>query len=150
MSNFASMKRHLLILWTLSLFLVASGCKKNNNRDFPIVSFDEYIYLNNPSSLELLNIGGAISHSGGYRGLLIYRRFNNNDQNDFGAFDRACPAHYAQDCSVLEISDDRTFAECSCGGEKYLLFDGSPTADALTSLMEYRCTFDGVVIRIRN
>jgi len=144
------MKRHLLFLWTLSLFLVASACKKNNNRDFPIVSFDEYIYINNPSSLELLNIGGAITHSGGYRGLIVYRRFNTNTQSDFGAFDRACPTHYREECSVLEISDDRTFAECPCGGEEYLLFDGSPHTDAVTSLMEYQCTFDGVVIRIRN
>jgi hypothetical protein len=144
------MKRYLLPLWTLSLFMVASACEKNNNRDFPIVSFNEYIYLNNPSSLELLNIGGAISHSGGYRGLLIYRRFNSNDQNDFGGFDRACPTHYAEDCSVLEISNDRTYAECACGGERYLLFDGSPSTNAITSLVEYRCTFDGVVIRIQN
>jgi hypothetical protein len=144
------MKRYLLLLWTLSLFMVASACEKNNNRDFPIVSFNEYIYLNNPSSLELLNIGGAISHSGGYRGLLIYRRFNSNDQNDFGGFDRACPTHYAEDCSILEISNDRTYAECACGGERYLLFDGSPSTNAITSLVEYRCTFDGVVIHIQN
>ncbi|MGK0406840.1 MAG: hypothetical protein ACJAZH_000657 [Roseivirga sp.] len=130
--------------------MVASACEKNNNRDFPIVSFNEYIYLNNPSSLELLNIGGAISHSGGYRGLLIYRRFNSNDQNDFGGFDRACPTHYAEDCSILEISNDRTYAECACGGERYLLFDGSPSTNAITSLVEYRCTFDGVVIHIQN
>lgn len=88
--------------------------------------------------------------AGGYRGLIIFRRYLNNDTYDFGAFDRACPEHYAEDCSQLEISEDRVYAECPCHGEKYLLFDGSPNENAVISMVEYQCTFDGAVIRVRN
>ncbi len=143
------MKRFSLI-WTLILLSVASGCRKNNQRDFPVVSFDERLFLNNPSNIELQNPGGAVYHFGGFRGLIVFRRFVNNDVRDFAAYDRACPQHYAEDCSLLELSEDRVFVECPCHGEKYLLFDGSPGQDATISLVEYQCTFDGSVIRVRN
>lgn len=140
----------LSYILTLIFVTVASGCEKNNQRDFPVVSFDEYIYLNNPSNIELQSPGGAIYNPGGYRGLIIFRRYANNDASDFAAFDRACPTHYQEDCSQLELSDDRVFAECPCHGEKYLLFDGSPGENAVISMVEYRCTFDGAIIRVRN
>ncbi|MCR9153043.1 MAG: hypothetical protein NXI09_02960 [Bacteroidetes bacterium] len=142
-------KRFLLLL-TIILLSVASACEKNTQRDFPFISFDEYIYLNNPSNIELQNPGGAVITSGGYRGLIIFRRFINNDVRDFAAYDRACPTHYEEDCSLLELSEDRVFAECPCHGEKYLLFDGSPGEDAVISMVEYQCTFDGSLIRARN
>lgn len=142
-------KRSLLLL-TIILLSVASACEKNTQRDFPFISFDEYIYLNNPSNIELQNPGGAVITPGGYRGLIIFRRFINNDVRDFAAYDRACPTHYEEDCSLLELSEDRVFAECPCHGEKYLLFDGSPGEDAVISMVEYQCTFDGSLIRARN
>ncbi len=144
------MFKRLSYIWTLIFLSVASSCQKNNQRDFPIVSFDQYLYLNNPSNIELQNPGGAVYYLGGYKGLIIFRRFANNDVRDFAAYDRACPTHYEEDCSLLELSDDRVYAECPCHGEKYLLFDGSPAEDAVISMVEYRCTFDGSVIRIRN
>lgn len=135
---------------TILFLIVASACEKSQQRDFPVVSVDEYIYLNNPSNIDLLSPGGVITFGGGYRGLIIYRRYNNNDINDFGAFDRACPEHYRDACSVLEIDSDNLYATCPCEGEKYFLFDGAPAENATTSLVEYRCTFDGAVIRVRN
>lgn len=142
--------KRLSLLLTLIFLSVASACKKNQQRDFPLVSFDQYIYLNNPSNIELQSPGGAVYFNGGYRGLIIFRRYGNNQVDDFAAFDRACPKHYSEDCSQLELSDDRVFAECPCHGEKYLLFDGSPGEGATISMVEYRCTFDGAVIRARN
>jgi nitrite reductase/ring-hydroxylating ferredoxin subunit len=145
-----TMNKPSLYLLTFFLLTVASACEKNNQRDFPFVSFNEIIYLNNPSSIELQSPGGAAFNPGGYRGLIIFRRFANNEVGDFAAYDRACPEHYADDCSSLELSDDRVFAECVCHGEKYLLFDGSPGESATISMLEYRCTFDGTVIRASN
>ncbi len=145
-----SFMKRLTPLLTIVFLLVASACEKTQRRDFPVVSIDEYIYLNNPANIELQNPGGVITFGGGYRGLIIYRRYNNNALNDFGAFDRACPQHYRENCSVLEIDEDRLYATCPCGGEKYVLFDGAPAQDATTSMVEYRCTFDGAVIRVSN
>lgn len=142
--------RRLSLYLTIVFVSVASSCEKNNQRDFPIISFDEVIFLNNPSNIELQSPGGAVFANGGFRGLIVFRRFANNDINDFAAFDRACPEHYDEDCSRLELSDDRVFAECPCHGEKYLLFDGSPGENATISMVEYRCTFDGTLIRVSN
>jgi hypothetical protein len=141
--------KNFYTLLTVFLLGVASGCENNSGRNFPNVSFEEYVYLNNPTSLPLLNIGGAITHPGGYNGLLVYRRYLGN-ANDFAAYDRGCPTHYREDCGQLTISDDQSFAECSCGGEKYLLFDGSPSELAETSLVEYPATQNAGVLVIRN
>lgn len=130
--------------------MVAPACKKSNPRDFPLVAIDEIVYLSNGTSQPLQTIGGSIFHNGGFRGLIIYRRFNNMDGRDFAAYDRACPQHYEEDCSRLEKSDDNLFVECPCHGERYLLFDGSPDSSGSISLMEYRATSDGQTVRIRN
>jgi nitrite reductase/ring-hydroxylating ferredoxin subunit len=129
--------------------MVASGCGENNQRNFPNISFEEYIYLNNPSNLPLQNVGGAVTHPGGYKGLIIYRRYFNNN-NDFAAYDRGCPTHYQDNCGQLILSNDGSFAECPCEGEKYLLFDGSPSTDATISLVPYQANLNGQVIVVRN
>lgn len=139
-----------LAFWTLILLGVASACKDDRIRDFPQVGFEEYIYLNNPSSAELRSPGGAIFHTGGFRGLIIVRRFMNGNQRDFAAYDRACPQHFREDCSRLEFDEDNLFVKCPCHGEKYLLFDGSPSDDANISLFEYSATFNSSVVVVRN
>lgn len=135
---------------TVLFILVACACEKNRNRDFPNIAFEEFIYLNNPGNIELQHVGGATFHQGGFKGLIIYRRYNNGSANDFAGYDRGCPEHYREDCSTLEFTDDKTFARCECHGEKYLLFDGSPADGATISLMEYRTTFSGNVITVQN
>lgn len=133
-------------LLTAILLVVAWGCKKNNQRDFPRVEVREYIYINNPSNNILRSVGGSVTAQGGYRGLIVYRRYANRGNDDFAAYDQACPEHYDRECSQLEIGDDGNFAVCPCENEKYLLFDGSPGDSASTSLFEYRTNFDGEVI----
>ena len=144
-----SLKR-MLPIWTAFLCLVASGCEKNRRQNFPNTQFEEYIYLNNPTSLPLQTIGGVITHPGGYRGLLVYRRYQNRAEGDFAAYDRGCPQHFAQDCGQLEISADQSYAECPCEGERYLLFDGSPADKARLPLISYPTSFDGSILYITN
>lgn len=142
--------RFSAFLWTLILLGVAWGCEKNQRRNFPNVQFDQYIYLNNPSNFPLRTVGGAMSHDGGYRGLIIFRRFINNGNDDFVAFDRGCPIHYQKDCGQLEITEGQDHARCPCEDEEYLLFDGSPASDATIGLIPYPVTFDGSVIYVTN
>lgn len=141
--------RHLFIL-TLVFLMVASGCKKNQNSNFPVVNVDEYIYLNNPESFNLSAPGGWVYHQGGYKGLVVVRRFLNNDQNDFAVFDRGCPEHFDENCGTLEVSDDNTFLTCSCNGEKYLLFDGSPSEGASLGMKQYGHTYNSGNVHVFN
>lgn len=138
----------LLTILTLIFSMVAFSCEKNSNSDFPVVQVDEYVYLNNPSSFPLTSPGGWVYNQGGYRGLIVTRRFINNDQGDFAVFDRACPEHFSEECSMLTVSSDNTFMECACNGEKYLLFDGSPSDGASLGLKQYGTNFDGNVLRV--
>ncbi len=140
----------LFTLLTLLTALVASGCKKNQANDFPNVQVQEVLYLNNPSNQALQNPGGWVYAEGGYRGLIVYRRYLNNTANDFAVYDRACPEHFNQSCSQLAISADDIFAECSCQQEKYVLFDGSPGEGAARGLVPYAVNFDGQVLFISN
>lgn len=140
----------LLPILTLIFVMVASSCKKNRNSDFPVVNVDEYVYLNNPSNFALTSPGGWIYHQGGYRGLIVYRSFINNDQNDFVVFDRACPEHFQEDCSTLQVTSDNTFLQCSCNGEKYLILDGSPADGATLGMQQYGTNFSGNVLRVFN
>lgn len=133
----------IVLLLTLGLAMVAQSCEKNNANNFPNVNVAEIVYLNNPSNFDLSAPGGWVYINGGYKGIIVYRRFLNGGQNDFGAYDRGCPEHFAQDCGTLEVSEDGVYAQCPCDGGRYVLFDGSPTGNAQFGLKEYRATFDG-------
>lgn len=137
-------------LLTFLLTMVALGCQKSQNIDFPNVRVDEVIYLNNPSSQPLNAPGGWIYNPGGHKGLIVYRRFLNGGPDDFIAFDRGCPEHYEQDCGTLNVTSDDVFAQCGCNDEKYILFDGSPADGANRSMIIYRTTSDGQVLRVFN
>lgn len=144
------MKLNHLYILTLLFLVVASGCKKNNQVYFPNIGFEEYVYLNNPSSFAITAPGGYIYHTGGYRGLIIYRNNLNGTSSDFSVFDRACPEHFDQGCSKLEVTDDGLYAKCSCGGEKYFILDGSPIEDATRPLHQYPAILNGDVLYISN
>ncbi len=139
-----------LVYLTAVLLGVASGCKKNQQTFFPQVAFEEFVYLNNPSSQPLLAPGGWVYATGGYAGLIVYRRYINGGADDFAAYDRGCPAHYNQSCGTLTVSDDGLFAECPCDGERYSLFDGSPGKGAELPLQPYRVQRNGETLVIRN
>ncbi len=144
------MNFRFLSLLTFVLMIVASSCKKSRNANFPNVRVDEFVYLSNPSNFQLSSPGGWVYNQGGYRGLIIYRRFINGDQSDFAAYDRACPEHYSRDCSVLQVDADGIYAECSCNNERYLLLDGSPADGAQLPLIEYQTFLNGQVLNVSN
>ena len=144
------MKLNHLYILTLLFIVVASGCKKNQRVYFPNVRFEEYVYLNNPSSFPITAPGGHIFHTGGYRGLIIYRNSLNGTSSDFSVFDRACPEHFDDDCSVLEVSDDGLYAVCPCHDDQYFLLDGSPIKNASLPLHRYPAILNGDVLYISN
>ncbi len=137
---------------TLILLLVAyTGCKKNSNSSLiPNVAVNEFIYLNNPSSFNLQVQGGWIYNQGGYKGLVVYRRYFNFQSDDFVGYERACPLHFADACGTLKVVND-IYLECPCTGHQYLMFDGLPIDASSEQLRFYNTQFDGNnVIQIVN
>lgn len=143
------MNRFTLLL-TLIFLWVAPSCKKKQVDDFPLVAFEERVYLNNPSSQDLLVPGGWIYHPGGFGGLVVYRKYINGGNDDFIAHDRSCPTHYNESCRTLNVDGDDLFLECSCNQEKYLLFDGAPGDGATRGTKQYRVVRNGDVLYISN
>ncbi len=146
------MRHSLSILTTMFILVALLGCKKQNNfYDIPNVPIDEYIYLSNPLNFDLQIQGGWVYNASGYKGLIIYRRYYNQDANDFVAYERACPIHFAENCGILDVKNGSTIV-CGCDQKEYILFDGSPMQDNPSpSVKFYRTTFDGVnTIRVIN
>ena len=134
------------ILNIASLFgfalLVTACARQTTDYDIPNVAVDRYIYLNNPENFNLTVQGGWVYTNGGYRGLVIYRRYFNFDNNDFVAYERACPVHWADDCGKLNVENGATL-QCQCDQAEFVLFDGTPIDQASQSVKFYRTTFDG-------
>ena len=138
------MRKGLFILSFVGCISVLTGCKKQNNfYDIPNVAVSHYVYLSNPTNFDLQVQGGWVYRQAGYKGLIIYRRYMNYDENDFVAYERACPLHYSSDCATMKVEDGLTIV-CECDGKEYSLFDGSPYADNPSpSVKFYRTTYDG-------
>lgn len=145
------MLRYLYIGILFLSVLQFTACKDNNNiYDIPNVAVNQYIYLSNPSSFDLKVQGGSIYNPGGYKGLVIFRRYYNLDENDFVAYERACPTHYGKDCGSLLV-EDHTYLTCECNDEKFLLFDGTPVDHPSQNVKFYKTVFDGFnVIHVSN
>ena len=95
------------------------SCKDDYKHPVPDVPVDLFINLN--THFELQNINGyAYINNYGFNGILIFRY----SQEEFTAFDRACPHHpYEYDCRI-EV-DDPPIAVDHCCGSQFLLIDGS-------------------------
>lgn len=145
-SYLCSMLRKLFFLAPL-FFL---GCEDTVPQQIPNVFVDEYVYLNNPSSQPINFIGGWIYNPGGYKGLVIYRRYNNNDGNDWVAYERACPEHYNRECGQMDVIED-TYLECTCDDTRFLLFDGSLIEGSSSyPVLTYRVDYLGDRLHITN
>lgn len=130
-----------LLLW---------GCNDDLPQQIPVVTVNEYIYLNNPTSYDLNFVGGWIYDDAGYNGLIIYRRYGNGDGNDWAVYERACPDHYSRDCGQLDVIEN-TFLQCGCDDDTWLMFDGSQASGTSTyQLVQYHVDFLGDRLHITN
>ena len=113
------MKVLFKILIIVFFHLLIFSCKDDYKHPVPDVPVDLFINLN--THFELLNINGYIYvNNYGFNGILIFRY----SQEEFTAFDRACPHHpYEYDCRI-EV-DDPPIAVDHCCGSQFLLIDGS-------------------------
>lgn len=140
------LQKYVLILLFALLFY---GCKKdnNNNNAVPNTLVDIYIYTNNPSFVNISVVGGWTYVTGGVRGILIYRK----SQNEFMTFDRNCTYDASQACATVHVESNNILAKDTCCQSTYSIYDGSVTqGPAGLPLKMYNNTFDGNVLHIYN
>src|SRR6056300_1589863 len=115
--------RRLVAIFSLSL--VAFGCNTTSVQyDIPEPLVDETVYLSDPSSFNLTVIGGQLLlPNSGYGGILLYRRYYDQEFYDFAAYEAACPEHWADNCGTLTSSNGDFYFTCGCNGHQYQLLD---------------------------
>ena len=139
-----------IYLW-LGLASIIACDGTSNRHPVPYVFVNESVFVNSPSAFDLQFVGGThIRADWGHGGLVIYRRTNFGDANDFGAYDLRCPNHVSMPCGAATVVDG-LYAECSCDNQRFLLFDGSATDGSTTwGLLPYQVQFDGVRLTVSN
>jgi len=134
----------LLVL--ISVFGLAAGCGKSVEGGVPNVAVNITIYPSQPEYFDLQIPGGWVYVAGGYRGLIIYRY----SENEFHAYDRACPIHYDQTCGRIDVdSTNNVLATCPCDSAVWSIIDGGPVSASLP-LREYNTYYDGNRLDIIN
>jgi nitrite reductase/ring-hydroxylating ferredoxin subunit len=134
--------RNLILTVALICFI---SCKDSNTVQGTYV--DTYIYLSEPTSVQLNAVGGWIYSAGGLKGLIIYRR----STNEFTAYDRQCTYDPNESCSILQVLSATLTVVDSCCGSQFSIVNGGVTkGPASQSMIQYRTTYDGNSVHIFN
>jgi nitrite reductase/ring-hydroxylating ferredoxin subunit len=132
-------------IFIILLFSGLISCTTDNVL-LPDILVDEYVYLNNPSNINLQAPGGWAYVSGGIKGIIVYRV----SIDQFKAYERSCPHISPNMCSVLYVEKGIT-VECECDKKTFLLATGEPLDGASHGLKEYRAyLIDDGTLRIVN
>ncbi len=140
------MKKISFFLFIMFSFSVFFSCSKDQTGTIPYVYVNFYIQPNSTLYQKLTTIGGWEYITGGYNGIVVYRA----SQDEFVAFDRACPYDYKNGCRIVVETSFTTTID-SCCGSRFLLNDGSPfKGPASVSLKQYKTSYDGNSLHVSN
>ena len=130
--------RSILAVSMFALILFASECKKDSST-IPNVAVDFYVYLSQPSSIKLNSVGGWMYSNGGVKGIIVYRRSN----DEFAAYERDCPYDPNETSAKIEVDASNIIALDKRCGSKFNLLDNTIVNGPTTrSLKMYHSDYD--------
>ena len=127
------MKKIFILLIITTFFSCDSS--DDGNSILPNVTVNETVFLNIQSNLRA--VGGSATIPGGISGIIIYHVTN----EQFLAFDRACPHLAPQQCSSMTLSG--VLMTCSCDDTKFSILDGAPQSGTQFAARQYRVINNG-------
>jgi nitrite reductase/ring-hydroxylating ferredoxin subunit len=130
------------------IFLFFTGCSKEENQNqIPYVAVNFVITPNSTEYLELNPVGGWVYLTGGYKGILVYRK----STTEFMAYERACPYDWDVTGARIDVEASAMTAVCPVCQSKFILIDGS-TFEGPTHypLKQYQTQYDGNLLYITN
>ncbi len=137
-------KLFLSLIWIVVLFSAVS-CTKDDMHPVPYYPVDFIINVESTQHIELNSIGGWAYYTGGFRGIIIYRA----QEDEFTAFDRACPYHPYSNCRI--IVEDPPLAKGTECESVFLLIYGSPVSGpSKHPLRAYRTSFGYPYLHVTN
>jgi len=116
-----------------------SSCKEEKY-PIPNVPVNITINLDLPSYLPLNAPGGYVYVSGGSRGIVVYRHFD-----EFVALDRHSTYNSDEECAVVSVDPDNIFElEDTCSGSRFSIMNGCVIqGPAKFGLKKYTTYWDG-------
>ncbi len=128
------------ILITIGLLI---GCKEKDPYPIPNVPVNLYLNLTLPAYQDLNIPGGWAYVTGGSKGIIVYRNFN-----EFVALDRHTTSDPNSSCSIAKVDSVNNFVlNDPCSTSQYSLLDGTVTkGPAKWGLRKYNATWDGANI----
>jgi hypothetical protein len=114
------MRKHLIIILLSLIVFLLPDCKKDNST-IPNVSVDIYLYLTQPSNINLNSTGGWVYVSGGVKGIIVFRK----SISEFAAYERDCPYDPNASAAIVSVDSSGAFGVDYNCGSKYSLFDNS-------------------------
>jgi len=143
MLNFSFLSRLILVVL---LLLMTLTCKKDKE-EIPNVAVNIYIYPNSTQYVQLNTNGGWVYLTGGVRGIIVYRR----TQDEFVAFERNCPYLPSSTCALVSVEQSGLTLLDSCCGSRFIITDGSiVNGPASVSMKTYYTAYDGNALHIYN
>ncbi len=135
-----------VLLFLLSV--ISDSCKKEENQPtIPSVPVNFSINPNGTEYIRLNTVNGWEYLTGGYRGIIVSRI----SQNEFSAFERACPYDWDKTSTRIEVDTSGVTAYCPSCLSKFILNDGTPYAGpSRYPLLKYQTYYDGNLLHISN
>lgn len=138
---------HPFIIPFIVLLGITACSKEKNSNEIPVVAVNFVITPNSTEYLELNGVGGWVTVTGGYRGIIIYRK----SITEFMAFERACPFDWEQTNARVEVEVSGLTAICPSCKSKFILLDGTPfEGPSNYPLKPYQTQYDGNLLYIFN
>jgi hypothetical protein len=140
-------KRYILTSLLIVIIFTGLSCNKERYERVPNVFVNFTIDLNQAQYSPLQLTGGWVYVTGGYRGIIIYRK----TFEEFVALDRTSTYKPESEGNRVIVEENNLIAADTVSGSRFLLLDGSIVeGPAPFGLKQYRTTFDGINIHITN
>jgi len=137
----------LIIFGLLTILVIVVSCKKKNDNPIPETYVNFYMNISSTLYLNLASVGGWENITGGYKGLVVYRK----SSEEFMAFERACPYDWQIDSAYVSVGSSGLILKCKSCGSEFLILDGSILKGPSTlSLKLYKTEFDGETLHVYN
>lgn len=126
------------------LMLLSMACGKEKQPNIPYIYVEKILY---PNSMDYIAPGGYRYVNAGYRGVVVYRLFD----DQFMVFERCCPYDPEKAGAFIKVEHSGTTAVDSICMSKFILLDGSPfSGPSPFALKQYRWDYDGERLHIYN